>query len=414
MRKLFIYCFFLPLAVVMQSCLFSEDDLFEMSSAERETAAVEELKKVLLDSEYGWMMEYRYGSDGRMGAMTLLLKFDANGVQMASDFSVGDYNAGETISSLYSIKPYQGTLISFDTYNPIIHKMCEPNSYFDLGYQGDYEFVVRTVTDSEIIVTGKKSGVETKIKKINQPMDWKATLLETYQLISETDYLMFNVYSNGENIGRVLRDERAFVVETKDELGSVINNYYPFVVTNEGFKLIVPMSFDGKTIDSFKWQSDTKSFYNQELDVKMTFEKPADYDKYLGEYTIHVGEKKYQFTISAKKDGYTYEGIAPELGYNFDLYYDMAFTNDIVLKGGYVAVVDDQKLGLYVGNIETSSLSPTFVDFYGTTTVEDNKQVIRFTNAFAEDGLSDWFFLTNSNGMYSLISYWRDPVFIKN
>ena len=68
MKKLILYSLLACMTFSMQSCLFSEEDLFEQSSADRENASVLELKSLLTSSTNGWKLEYRYGSEGLGGA----------------------------------------------------------------------------------------------------------------------------------------------------------------------------------------------------------------------------------------------------------------------------------------------------------------------------------------------------------
>ena len=58
-------------------------------------------------------MEYYVGKDYSLGGITLLCKFDGQRVTMASQIAGAD----ETVSSLYSVKSEQATMLSFDTYN---------------------------------------------------------------------------------------------------------------------------------------------------------------------------------------------------------------------------------------------------------------------------------------------------------
>lgn len=97
----------------LQSCLFQEENYFDDSSANRATADVSRCGELLKGAPNGWVMEYYVGKDYSLGGITLLCRFDGQRVTMASQMSEAD----ETVSSLYSVKSEQATMLSFDTYN---------------------------------------------------------------------------------------------------------------------------------------------------------------------------------------------------------------------------------------------------------------------------------------------------------
>ena len=142
MKRIFLYGLLACVSWTMQSCLFSEDDVFEQSSAERDNASVAGIKELLMSSPNGWNLEYRYGEDGDWGVSNIFMKFDETNVTMASDYATSNYAVGEECQSLYTVQAYQGTEISFDSYNEILHSFCEPEGYNAPGLIGDYEFVV--------------------------------------------------------------------------------------------------------------------------------------------------------------------------------------------------------------------------------------------------------------------------------
>ena len=53
---------------------------------------------------------------------------------MAADFATDNYEIGEESTSLYKVESYQGTELSFDSYNELIHEFCEPSGYNSPGY----------------------------------------------------------------------------------------------------------------------------------------------------------------------------------------------------------------------------------------------------------------------------------------
>ena len=103
-----IYFLLALVCLGLQSCLFQEEDYFDDSSANRATADVKRCSELLEAAPNGWVMEYYVGKDYSLGGITLLCKFDGQRVTMASQIAGAD----ETVSSLYSVKSEQATMLS--------------------------------------------------------------------------------------------------------------------------------------------------------------------------------------------------------------------------------------------------------------------------------------------------------------
>ena len=103
-----------------QSCLKSYVDYFDDSSAKRLTTYLGDLDKLLGGEQYGWRMEYFVGNeDGDFGGINLALKFDAEKGEVTA---MSEEDAAAVYTSHYVLTTDSGPVLSFDTYNPILHK----------------------------------------------------------------------------------------------------------------------------------------------------------------------------------------------------------------------------------------------------------------------------------------------------
>ena len=185
MRKIKIYGLLTCVCLMMQSCLFNEDDIFDESSAQRAIASVNECQEILKGAANGWLLEYYTGEDGEYGGFNVLARFDGNNVIMAADFATDNYEIGEESTSLYKVESYQGTELSFDSYNELIHEFCEPSGYNSPGYAGDYEFVFRSVSKEKIVLTGKKHGVTLIMTPLPAETNWQEKLTNIANVVSQ-------------------------------------------------------------------------------------------------------------------------------------------------------------------------------------------------------------------------------------
>ena len=82
MRKYGITGLLFLAALGLQSCLFSEEDLFEDTSANRTAASVAKYTELLTGAENGWKLDYYPGGETHdMGGTVLLMQFEGENVR---------------------------------------------------------------------------------------------------------------------------------------------------------------------------------------------------------------------------------------------------------------------------------------------------------------------------------------------
>ena len=80
---------------------------------------------------------------------------------------------GDQATSMYQIKGDMGPILSFDTYNHILHQFSDPNPD-GLGYEGDYEFIILNVAKDKIELKGKKNGTKMQMIPLPNDMTWES------------------------------------------------------------------------------------------------------------------------------------------------------------------------------------------------------------------------------------------------
>ena len=106
------------LTLSLQSCFFSEDDIFEESSNQRIESALSEYKTLLTGASNGWKLEYYPGGENHdIGGVVLLLRFEGENVTIMSDKSVkgmddpDSIRAGEQVTSKFSLLADQSSVL---------------------------------------------------------------------------------------------------------------------------------------------------------------------------------------------------------------------------------------------------------------------------------------------------------------
>lgn len=325
MKDIKLYSLLACLCLLMQSCLFSEEDVFDQSSAQRAMASVNECQEILQSAPNGWLLEYYPGQEGEAGGYSLIAKFDGEKVEMVSEMPTANYNVGDICTSLYKVGAFQGTELSFDSYNELIHMFCEPNSFADPGYEGDYEFIFRSVSKEKIVLTGKKHGVALTMTPMPEDVQWQTYLNGITQTKNATLYLTYKLKIGGTEVVNMLRNEHALTTTSVDEKGQVTTTYYPFIYTANGIRMLEPMEINGVSMTEFRWDNEHRTFIcvDEGVDAAVEFYSPANYPKYIGNYLMAFGENVIKVTISQKVEGasYTLSGLPVfdlELTYNYN------------------------------------------------------------------------------------------------
>ena len=169
-----IFCI-LGLALSATSCLKSYVAEFDQSSAERMEQFLSEIKDMLISEQYGWRMEYYVGNeDSDKGGINVALKFGEKVGEEVKDTVrvIWEEDPSVVSTSRYVLRSDSGPVLSFDTFNTILHKYGTPSSSFYEGQGGDYEFFI-TGYDKQtksISLKGKRNGKTCKMYPLSEPI----------------------------------------------------------------------------------------------------------------------------------------------------------------------------------------------------------------------------------------------------
>ena len=149
--------------ILLASCSPKTDDVFEASPAQRQQKAIDDYTALLTSQEYGWAMDF-YPSDMALGGIAYTARFASDGIvevacEMLIDNAKGDkvkYPATQAVKSEYRIIPSLGVMLTFDTYNALIHYWSQPSGTQSEGLATDYEFTFVSASADEVVLRGRK------------------------------------------------------------------------------------------------------------------------------------------------------------------------------------------------------------------------------------------------------------------
>lgn len=292
----------LATSAAFTACSREEADIFDESAAER-LATISQLYTTRLADKGGeWVMEYypTNTTDSATSATAynargyvLLNKFDKNGtvkVAMANEFTGGEY---EEATSLWQILNDLGPVLSFNSYNPVLHTFSDPTGfqigswvgYNSTGVGGDYEFVVTDLQENaeEAMLKGKKRGSYTRLTRIPTGTDFEAYLAD---LKDFTDNHFPESMLN--DLVMVIGEQKYYVRDLVTNIATIwpygeswadTKEYHPFLLTKqngeyqlrfrEALKLKNMPEESEKVTQIFKWDEANYRFVGVDDETSM-------------------------------------------------------------------------------------------------------------------------------------------------
>lgn len=214
MKKL-IYTL-LAFATVCFSCVQDVDDVYDKPVAQRVEEAVQEYHDLLVSSEHGWLMEYYPHSSQIYGGFNYIMKFKEGDKVTISTDAFG--KPEETEESLFSIKKDIGPTLNFDTYNSLFHYFSDSDisggAGTGKGYEGDYEFLLRSHTENEIVLRGKKTKNIIRMTRLAEDATpYLAAAIRVDEEMNRLEGVLgFSGMMNGKELALLYTDSHTFNV----------------------------------------------------------------------------------------------------------------------------------------------------------------------------------------------------------
>lgn len=331
MKKL-IYIL-LAFTVICSSCVQDVDDVYDEPVAQRLEKAAQEYQTLLQSAEYGWLMEYYPSSTRSYGGYMFVMKFEKGDKVVVSTDAFG--KPEETAESLYSIKKDMGLTLNFDTYNALFSFFSDPDITDEAGgagkgYEGDYEFLLRSHTEDEIILRGKKTKNIIRMTRLTGPG------IDILKKGVEISQKMFSVYYTANIAGEqqtIFMQERNFTVTVPTAGGATIEQKWPYMVTDTGIKLYEPVEVVGNNVQNFVYDAVAGSYNCIDQGMESLKIKPdvlpenyMFFDEFIGSWKMtDYDNNTYNIKISKrfKDDSFNMEGLNPNftvmLYYNYKL-----------------------------------------------------------------------------------------------
>ena len=189
MKHILISILLAGMAMTLQSCLHDDNEKFDTPAANRIIQEVAKDKQLLEAAPNGWELHYYSGSEYSGGGYTMLIRFENGKAHVSSDLTG---NTSLVTTSSYDVIKDMGPVLTFNTYNELMHFLAQPYQSDVEGEQGDFEFLILEATPEKFKLKGKKWKNEMVMTRIPDGVVWKDYLEELKSVSSK----LFFVYDN--------------------------------------------------------------------------------------------------------------------------------------------------------------------------------------------------------------------------
>lgn len=253
MKKIYGLLLSFVMLSAFTACTSEVDDVFDQSSAERISDAISNDTELLTSASGGWLMKFY--ADTLYGGYNVRCKFNADNTVSVQNEMYGD----TIVSSHYTLAQSEGVVLSFDTYNELIHVFSDPDRSVSgfgnngEGMNGDFEFRVISACADSIVLLGKKHESRIVMTPLSSDSQWSDYISDVKRIESKVNsFGSYNLVVGSDTV-KVSRKYHKFYF-VNPENGNTINMSYIF--TDKGMQLYHPVSYAGKIISGFTYSDD--------------------------------------------------------------------------------------------------------------------------------------------------------------
>lgn len=264
MKNTYYYIVFLFGILLLSGCKNEESDIFNASPAERMNKAILDNLDLLTSSENGWVMDYF--ANNQSAGYILLVKFNKNGsATIASKSELTKNKEYEQDSCLYEIIGDNGPVLTFNTFNNVLHRFSNPIDPEGYGLEGDYEFVIMKSENDRIILKGKKHSATVILSKMANNILWTKYIQE----INDFNSMIFskNAPKLSLTIGKsqfTFRNGLSHIFSIVKEGPTANALTIPFIVNSKGIRFYETQEIEGVKFQEFILNDDKSALVSVE------------------------------------------------------------------------------------------------------------------------------------------------------
>ena len=383
-KKMKLRTYILAAAAVMlslTSCLKDQADIFEVPSSQRMLNYLENVRTVLQDSKEGWILSYYPGA--AYATCYMGVKFDAQQVT-----AYGQEDPETPVVSSYKLTTDDGAVLSFDTYNTVLHYYATSDASHYQARGGDFEFDILDVTDSRITLRGKRSGNYCYLDKAAKPI---VTFLEEANEAEDNfDIVAFTGEITGGLVNGALDPiSHTLTIGRKDaEASETLAARY--MIVPGGIHFNTPFTFQGIVFQDFVYDGEARTLTGSGITFsKVEPEGFVSYSKYLGKWTFSwYSGRTFPVEMVEEEAGISYKvkGLST--------FFEPVFTYDAALgrlkwNAQAVGVSGSTTVMMAAWDLANSGGSLTWEEDYGMVGAVEDNTVDELVVLWSDNGETD-------------------------
>lgn len=274
------YIYMCLAACLLVSCSQEEEAVYGKgnSYAKRTGETSTEYVNLLEGATNGWLLSMYVGTGQQYGGYNYILKFHQGKVTALSEATT------EEDTSLYTLNFSEKSILTFDTYNKVLHQFVEPSALFPEGKIGDNQLVIQSYENGVFTLKGQRSNNLMTLRKLEgEATAYLSKIRERQSLFKVSD--AYPVTINGKEVDFELQpSNRQFIAR---EGTTMIKKAY--IYTENGFKLYEPITIAGKTFSEFTLSADNSEITTDDASIKtrMVYNN-LPFDFYNGNIKINM------------------------------------------------------------------------------------------------------------------------------
>ena len=321
-------------ALLLPSCTHEQDDYFDQTATHRLQSKLDHTWQLLREAPYGWAMDYYPDRDLDYGGYAYAVRFDSLRAEVFTELS-----PGQSVTSFYSLQGDDGAVLTFDTYNTLMHFFATPSSSEYEAKDGDFEFVIDSVASDYISMHGKRNLNTVTLHPLSEP---PAQYLQTVIALGEDFASSCQGTIGGQQVSATIDLNRRRLLYTDAE-GRAQEHF--FVFTDQGLRFYHPLYVGQQRIDQLTLSQQQQTLTSTDGQLVSLSPLPHDslfvpYSQYEGQYYFSYFDGRLNPSVrlvaNRFKGGFDMVGLSSK--YNIFLSYD---------KNAGCLHLNPQMLGVY-------------------------------------------------------------------
>lgn len=338
LTALSVSCGLAAATTLLTACNDEVDDVFAQSASARLQSTIDRARSVLRSAEYGWELEYYPGTTLEYGGLVYTVRFDSLTATVGCSLI-----ADSTVTSHYRLTNDNGPVLTFDTYNELLHYYSTPSSGEYEAKGGEFEFVIDSIGDDLITLFGKKTHNTMYLRRFKEaPHDYSRRTIDIY------DHFVDSITGTIGGVELRAKCEPSHRSLTVTAAGDTTSVYYTY--TDRGIRLYRPFRLGGVSVQSFDFDTTTlqltctdegvEGVQLQGIPYADTF---MNYPRYEGDYSLvfEGGTADVHLAPNRLEGTYLMQGLSSK--YDLVLRYDAA-TGDLRLGSQAVGSLNGQQV----------------------------------------------------------------------